>query len=154
MSLLQGFNADDVPKSDAIPDGTQATCAVVKADDTPTKDGGGAYLKLEIQVLEGPYTGRKVWPMFNLMHQNQEAVRIAKQQLAQLCLAIGCPRPTGNSDLLNKPFRATFGKPQDYNGEQQSRIKKFDPLGGSAGVTAVFSQPPSQAPTNKPAWAK
>jgi len=153
MSLLNGFNADEIPKGEAIPDGTQAVCLVIAAEDVPTKDGNGAYLKLEVEVVEGPHKGRKTWPMFNLQNSNPEAVRIARTQLAGLCLAIGCPRPQSNSELMNKPFRATFGKPSDFNGEQQSRIKKYDPVGGSAGVTSGLSQPAGQ-PAQKPAWAK
>lgn len=150
MSLLNNFDANDVPKGQAIPADTQAVCIAVAATDHETKDSGGAYLKLEIEVVEGPHKGRKVWPMFNLQNSNSEAVRIAKVQLAQLCLAIGCPRPQSNSELLNKPFRATFGKPQDFNGEEQSRIKKYDPVGGSANVTQGLGQQSTQ----KPAWAK
>jgi hypothetical protein len=152
MSLLNDFDANSVPKSEAIPDGTQAVCLVVAATDHETKDASGAYLKLEVEVVDGPYKGRKVWPMFNLRNSNDEAVRIAKQQLAQLCLAIGCPKPQGNSDLMNKPFRATFGKPSDFNGEQQSRVKKYDPVGGSSAVTAGLGQPAGAS--QKPAWAK
>lgn len=153
MSLLNNFNADDVPKGNAIPDGTDAVCIATAAEDVTTKSGDGAYLKLEVEVVEGPFKGRKVWPMFNLQNSNPEAVRIAKVQLAQLCLAIGCPRPNSNSELLNKPFRVTFGKPSDFNGEEQSRVKKYGPVGGSAGVTSGLT-PQGQAQTNKPAWAK
>ena len=153
MSLLNNFNADDVPKSSAIPDGTEAVCLATAAEDCQTKDGSGAYLKLEIEVVEGPFKGRKVWPMFNILNSNPEAVRIAKVQLAQLCLAIGCPRPNSNSELLNKPFRATFGKPTDFNGEEQSRVKKYGPVGGSAGVTSGLN-PQGQPTTSKPVWAK
>ena len=153
MSLLNNFNADDVPKGNAIPDGTEAVCLATNATDHETKDSGGAYLKLEVEVVEGPFKGRKVWPMFNLRNSNPEAVRIAKVQLAQLCLAIGCPRPNSNSELLNKPFRVTFGKPGEFNGEEQSRVKKYGPVGGSAGVTSGLT-PQGTATTNKPAWAK
>lgn len=153
MSLLNNFNADDVPKGSAIPDGTEAVCLATAATDHETKNGEGAYLKLEIEVVEGPFKGRKVWPMFLLQHANPETVRIAKVGLAQLCLSIGCPRPNSNSELLNKPFRATFGKPSDFNGEEQSRVKKYGPVGGSAGVTSGLS-PQGAAATNKPAWAK
>lgn len=153
MSMLNGFDANSVPKSSAIPDGTQATCLVVAASDHKTQDGTGAYMKLEIEVVEGPFKGRKVWPMFNLQNSNPEAVRIAQQQLSQLCLAIGCPTPNDSSELLNKPFRATFGKPSEFNGEEQSRIKKYSPLGGAAGVTSGLT-PQGTAQTNKPAWAR
>lgn len=155
MSLINGFDADQIKGDEAIPDGTQATCVAIEAEDVATKDGNGAYIKFTIEVVEGQYKGQRVWPMFNVKNQNEKAVQIAMQQLKQFCLAVGCPRPSGNNDLLNKPFRATFGKPSDFNGQQQSRIKKFDPVGGTAGVTAAFAQPAAnQAPANKPAWAK
>ena len=153
MSLLDGFNADDIPLGTAIPKGTQATCLVIEADDVESKASPGNWMiKATIEIVEGPYKGTRIWPNFNLKNSNETAERIGKAQLAQLCVAIGVPRPKSNSELLNKPFRATFGEPQEFNGEMQSQIKKYDPVGGSAGVVAGLG--PQAGTTTKPPWAK
>jgi len=153
MSLLDGFNANEVPKSNAIPEKTQATCAVTKMDDKEsTQKPGNWYADTQIQVLDGPYKGMVVFEKFNLKNDNETAVRMARAKLAKLCLAVGVPQPRSYSELMNKPFRATFGKPTDFNGEDQSNIKAFDPVGGSAGVTQNLGQ--GGAPAAKPAWAR
>lgn len=153
MSLLNGFNANDVPRGTAIPKGTQATCLVIEAEDVESKTNPGNWMiKATIEVVEGPYKGTRLWPNFNLKNSNETAERIGRSQLASLCLAVGVPQPKSNNDLLNKPFRATFGEPQEFNGEMQPIIKKFDPVGGSAGVTSGLG--PQSQPSQKPAWAR
>lgn len=154
--LISGFDADQVVGGTAIPEGTQATCLAIEAEDLESKSNPGNWMiKLTVEVVDGPFKGTRIWPNFNLRNSNETAQRIGQQQLKNLCLAIGVPRPQSNSELLNKPFRATFGKPQEFNGEQQSQIKKYDPVGGSAGVVQNLGpnqQAASSTPT--PSWAK
>lgn len=151
-SLIGGFDAESTPVGNAIPEKTQAVCLVTEMEDKESSNSPGNWMiSATIEVVEGEYKGMKIFTNFNVKNSNPTAERLGKSQLAQLCLAVGCPRPTSNSDLLNKPFRATFGKPQEFNGEMQSRIQKYDAVGGSAGVTQNLG--PQQTQTNKPAWA-
>lgn len=152
MSLLDGFNANDVPKGSAIPEKTQATCLIVKMEDKDsTSTPGNVYIDTHIQVVDGPYKGMMVFEKFNMVNPKENVVRFARAKLAQLSLSIGLVTPRSYSEFMNKPFRATFGKPNEFNGEEQSTIKKFDPVGGSAGVTQNLGG--GSAPSNKPAWA-
>lgn len=152
MSLIGGFDADVVPKGSAIPEKVQAICLVTELEDRESTNAPGNWMiNATLEVVEGEYKGMKVFTNFNIKNSNPTAERIGKSQLAQLCLAIGCPRPQSNNELLNKPFRATFGKPQEFNGEMQSRIQKFDPVGGSQAVTQNLGP---QQTSGKPAWAK
>jgi hypothetical protein len=158
MSLISGFNASTTPTSSAIPEKTQAVCLVTELEDAESKNSPGNWmLAATIEIVEGEYKGMKVFTNYNLQNSNPTAERIGRAQLAGLCTAIGVIEPKSNSELLNKPFRATFGKPQEFNGELQSRIQKYDPVGGSAGVTQNLGGGASsqqQPGTNKPAWAK
>lgn len=156
-SLISNFNAEDTPIGNAIPEKTQAICLITELEDREsTSNPGNWMLAATIEVVEGEFKGMKVFTNFNIKNSNPTAERIGKSQLAQLCLAVGCPRPNSNNDLLNKPFRATFGKPQDFNGEQQSRIQKFDAVGGSDGVTKNLGPGAGAGgagAAKKPAWA-
>ena len=153
MSLINGFDANKIPKGDAIPEGTQAVCLVTECVDKESKNTPGNWMvSATIEVVEGEFKGTRVYTNFNIKSSSVVAERICKSQLASLCLAVGCPRPNSNSELLNKPFRATFAAPQEFNGEQQSRIQKYDPVGGSAGVVGGLGQQFGAAV--KPAWAK
>lgn len=151
--LLKDFNAGDVPRGDAgIPEKTQANCVVSKMTEEKTKDGTGIYFKAEIDVVEGPYKGKKIWQNYNVVNSNADAVQIGKAQFASLCLAMGVPSPRHLSELCNRPFRITFGKPKhnDFTGNEDSTIRKYDPVGGSDGVASGVI--PQQG--EKPSWAK
>ena len=45
------------------------------------------YLELMLEVISGPYQGRKLWDRLNLWHQSQQPREIAQRQLAQICHA-------------------------------------------------------------------
>ena len=55
---------------------------IVNSDLRLTKDGMGQYLFLEIDVLEGPYQGRKLFDRLNLVNANTQAVEIAQRSLS------------------------------------------------------------------------
>ena len=59
---------------------------IVNSDLRLTKDGMGQYLFLEIDVLEGPYQGRKLFDRLNLVNANPQAVEIAQRTLSAICL--------------------------------------------------------------------
>lgn len=158
-SLISNFDAESVPQGTAIPEKTQIVCLVTEMEDKEsTSTPGNWMIAATIEVVDNAseFKGSKIFTNFNVRNSNPTAERIGKSQLAQLCLAVGCPQPKSNNDLLNKPFRATFGKPQDFNGELQSRIQKFDPVGGSAGVTSNLGggNGAGGGGAAKPSWAK
>ena len=55
----------------------------------PTKDGGGQYLWLELDVLEGPLAGRKLFDRLNLVNASAQTVEIAQRTLSAICHATG-----------------------------------------------------------------
>ncbi len=84
MASLNGIDMNGVeaetPRGALPPGDYQAV--ITDSELKPTKNGGGQYLELVLQVQEGPYKGRKVWDRLNLFNSNQTAVVIAKQRLA------------------------------------------------------------------------
>lgn len=62
---------------------------VVESEMKPTKAGTGRYLQLTLEVVDGEFTGRKVWDRLNLENPNQTAVDIAQRTLSQICRACG-----------------------------------------------------------------
>lgn len=154
MSLISNFKPNEVVDGAAIPENTQLTCLVVEAEDKESKDKpGNMMIAATIEVVEdGEWKGNRVWTNFNMINENATAQRIGQSQMKQLCLAIGVTEATDNSELYNKPFRATFGKPREFNGQMQSNIKKYDPVGGTAGVVGGLAN--KAAADSKPAWSR
>jgi hypothetical protein len=62
---------------------------IVDSDMRPTKDGNGQYLWLEMHIMAGLETGRRVYDRLNLINNNETTVKIAQQTLSQICHAIG-----------------------------------------------------------------
>lgn len=85
------FNLDEVAPADGfdvIPAGKYIG-QIMKAELRATKAGTGQYVWLEQDILEGQYTGRKLWTTLNIINPSQGAVDIALRQLRALCDSIG-----------------------------------------------------------------
>ena len=63
--------------------------AILHTEMCDNRQGTGQYLKVEFEVTSGPYAGRKLWDNLSIIHENNRAQNIARQQFRQLCLACG-----------------------------------------------------------------
>jgi hypothetical protein len=144
------FNANDVePTSDfePIPAG-KYLAMITESEMKPTKTGGGHYLQLTFQILDGPYKNRFVWARLNLDNANATAVKIAHGELSALCRAIGVMVPKDSLELHNLPLSITVKcKTRKDTGEVQNEIKGFAKKETATGA-------PAQATTNSPPWRR
>lgn len=104
------FNAASVepmaPRSyEPLPNGAYEMM-IVKTDVKPTKAGNGNYIELEMHVVSGEFSGRRLWERLNVDNPNKQAEEIANAALAALCLAIGKSDIKDTDDLLDVPFIA------------------------------------------------
>jgi hypothetical protein len=53
-----------------------------------TAAGTGRFLQLTFDIIEGDFTGRKVWNIYNVANPNETAVRIGKAELKALVEAL------------------------------------------------------------------
>ena len=124
---------------------------IVNSEMRPTKDGMGAYLYLEIDILEGQYQGRKLFDRLNLSNPNTTAVDIAQRTLSSICRAVGRLQVNNSEQLHLLPFIADVRvrPPKGEFGESNS-IRYLPRTQGQGGV-----QPPSvrSASTAAPATA-
>lgn len=142
MADLGGFDASKVePNSfDCIPAG-EYEVAIVASEMKPTKDGGGKYLNLELQVLSGQYQNRKLFDRLNLENKNVQAVQIAKGTLSAICRAVSCLTPRDSSELHLKPMLASVKISKSDEHGDQNEIKGYKPRHASAGNAAATSTP-------------
>ena len=123
-SLGQTFDASAVEPSnnyDVLPPGKYLT-QVIASEMRATKDGLGQYLYLELDVLEGQYTGRKLFDRLNLVNANPDAVEIAKKTLSSLCRAVNKLQVSHSEQLHLIPFIADVRvrPPKGMYGESNS----------------------------------
>jgi hypothetical protein len=123
---------------------------IVNSEMRPTKDGLGAYLFLEIDVLEGQYQGRKLFDRLNLSNPNTTAVEIAQRTLSSICRAVGRLQVNNSEQLHLLPFiaevrvrppKGEFGEsnsirylPRAQGGAQPAPMRPAAPMATAAPV--------------------
>jgi hypothetical protein len=113
---------------------------IVRSDTKPTKRGDGHYLELEMHVLSGDHCGRRHWERLNLDSPSLQAVKIAQEHLARLCVALGMDEVGDSDELHDKPFYAELGI--DKKDDQRNVIWGYAPVNDAP----LLAQPPAPAP--------
>ncbi len=151
---LTAINLSDVQLTsfEPIPAG-KYTAIITDAIETPTKAGTGSYLKLTVQIIEGPYSGRLVWENLNLNNPNPKSVQIAQQTLKEICTAINTPNPVTEMDLLNKPLGVELKINRDPNYGDSNSVKRFFSVAEAPTTPAYAPQKPAAPPVNTAAPA-
>jgi len=128
-------------------------CIITNSEMKPTKNGAGEYLQLELEVVEGPHKGRKLWDRLTLKHPNELTVRIARGTLAQIRQATGVMSPRDSVELHNLPLVASVGlKRREDTGEMTNVVKGYAKRGASGASNA----PQAASATNGsvPPWKR
>lgn len=150
------FNAQQIsPESQftPVPNGDYPVI-ITESEFKDTKSGGGQYLQLVLEIIEGPYKGRKIWDRLNLKNSNVTAVEIAQRALSQICHAVGHLNLTDTVDLHNKPMIAKLVVRQAPGYDDTNEVKEYKAYGGTAQpAPAPIAAAPAHAPSNKPSWA-
>ena len=158
---LEGFDASTVETSgdfDALPAGWYQV-VINATEERETKSGNGSYLLLEMDVIDGPREGRKVFDRLNLNNPNQAAVDIANRQLAAICQAVGVLRPKDSEELHDKPLEVKVVQ-KEYQGEMRNEVKAYRAVKGATSApqqSRPSSQPQHQtvmASQSRAPWAR
>jgi len=147
------FDATTVQPSsyEPLPNGDYNVIAI-DSEWQQTKSGNGRFVKMVFQVIDGQYSGRQLFFRFNLENQNQDAARIAREQLSAMCHAVNVLKPNDTCELHNLPLvvHVTIRK-NEQTGEFTNEIKGFKPKGSAVAAAAA---PASSATDNVPPWKK
>ncbi len=159
MSDLRGFDASTVEPNDSfdpVPNGDYL-CIISSSEMKPTKAGDGAYLELELEVIEGPFKGRKLWDRLNLNNANETAVKIAKGTLSAICRAIGVLQPTDSCELHDIPLMVkVVCKKRSDTDEMTNEVKGYKKR-DAVTTTHVASSPApatAAAASSAPPWKR
>lgn len=121
---------------------------IVKSDTKGTKSGNGSYLELEMHVISGEHTGRRHWERLNLDNPSLKTVKIAQEQLARLCVALGVDEVDDSEELHDRPFVAEFAI--DKKDNTRNVIYGYRAISG-APVSPAKLAPPKAPPPAAPA---
>src|SRR5512134_3621341 len=101
---------------------------VVQSEMRTTKDGTGRLLWLELDVLDGPYAGRKLFDRLNLVNANPTTVEIAQRTLSAICHAVGKMQVDDSEQLHLIPLIADVKVQPTKNGYDASNTLRYMPL--------------------------
>lgn len=140
-----------------LPEGDyQAVC--VKAEMKDTSARTGKYLALTHIITVGTYRDTEFVDRFNIVNPNEKAVKIAYEQYAKFCKAIGYNElQEDESKLRNRPFvmklKTEKGTPwKDKDGVDREGKDKSVIAGYSAAPSGAIAQTAAAAQTNKMPW--
>lgn len=139
--LGQHFDANAVDPNGSfpvVPPG-KYIAHIVSSDMRATKDGTGQYLYLEMEIVDGPEAGRKLFERLNLINGNETTVRIAQQTLSQICHAVGVMSVSDSEQLHARRMLCDVRvEPGKGAYRDSNRVVSYSAPDGSA--------PPSRAP--------
>ena len=140
------FDASTVDPSttyEILPPG-QYVVQIVQSEMRPTKSGTGQQLVLELDVLEGAQSGRKLFDRLNLVNPNTQAVEIAQRTLSAICHATGRMQVQDSEELHLVPMLADVTVQPPKNGYGESNRIRYRPLERAAQPAPQPAQPKAQ----------
>lgn len=128
---------------------------IITSEMVATKAGDGQMLKLELEIMEGDQSGRKLFDRLNLDNPNAQAVEIAQRALSSICHSVGVLSVQDSEELHFKPMIAvvTVSPPRGEYGPGNN-IKLYKPVGESAPVAKSGFTASKPAASGGAPWKK
>jgi hypothetical protein len=149
------FDANEVePSSGFSPIPAGKYVAVITEDEMKdTRNGKGRYLQFTFEIVEGEYSGRKLWARLNLENENMEAVKIARADLSAICRAVNVLKLSDTVDLHNLPLVISVKLKKDKETDElRNEIKGYESKQAYTSNTRVAA-PAAGAPATAP-WMR
>jgi len=146
-ATFDATGVDPMKPLEVLPPG-KYPAQIVASDMRLTRDGMGQYLNLEIDVLDGPYKGRKLFDRLNLVNNNSQTVEMAQRTLSAICHATARLQVQDSEELHLIPFMAVVQVQPPKNGYGESNKIRYQPLerAAPAAQPAPVARPATAAP--------
>lgn len=160
-NLGETFEVSSLPQGntgsfDPLPPGWYSA-TMSAAEIKNTKTGTGQYIALRYDITGPTHQGRVVFGNLNIRNASPKAEEIGRQQLGDICRAIGLARVGDTDQLIGNSLmiKLDIEKSEQYGDKNQ--VKGFKPIAGGAPSVPVRSnvQNVAAAPAKAaPPWAK
>ena len=115
------------------------------------KSGQGRYLRVGMEICDGPCEGYTIWQYFNVHSANKEAQRIGREQLAELMLATGLPRGADSKQLKGHTVRMRCELEDSPQHGKSLKGTNWRPVSGN-GVDPIQGKQQDGAPPAPSDW--
>lgn len=135
-----------------IPAGTYL-CTITDSEVKITQRGGTMAV-FHLQVVDGEFSGRKLFARINVSNPSPEAERIGQAQLSALCHAAGVLQLQDTAQVHGKVVRVRVKIRKDTTGQygDSNECAGFEAVGGATPATAAPA--PAAAAPAKPPWKR
>jgi hypothetical protein len=119
---LDGSDVDESSSFDCLPP-CEPICLIEAASIKDTKNGFGKFLEIQMQIIQPPFKGRKLWDRFMLVNNNPQvdqqkrdkSIAINKKRLDDLRKACDIANLMDECELLNKVVSPKVAVKKDQN---------------------------------------
>ena len=158
-NLGETFEVSALPQGntgsfDPLPPGWYSA-TMSAAEIKSTKTGTGQYIALRYDITGPTHQGRVVFGNLNIRNQSPKAEEIGRQQLGDICRAIGLARVGDTDQLIGNSLmiKLDIEKSEQYGDKNQ--VRGFKPIAGGAPPRAAVAAAPAAASAKAaPPWAK
>lgn len=151
-SAFDATQHEEMSDFSPIPKGVYVS-QIMSSELKRTAAGNGQYIKLEFEVMQGEYRGRKIWTNLNIVNPNPQAVQIAQKELTSICKAVGKHVIKDTQELHGIPFNLTVSiKPAKGDYAEGNKTSGYAPLKGATSSAQPASSG-SATDSSKPPWA-
>ena len=141
---------------DVLPAG-KYRAQIVESEMRVTRNGMGQFLWLMLDIIEGPYQGRKLFDQLNLVNSNPQTVEIAQRTLSAICHATGKLQVNDSVDLHLVPMTIQVGVKPPKDGYSEKNTIRYlvpekapaAPVYKAAPTASQTSVAPAAAPWNR-----
>lgn len=147
-ALGQTYQTADLPQGNGgdfspIPEGLYSA-SITQADLAPTKQGGGQYIKLRLDITGPTHQGRVIFSNINIRNANPKAEEIGLQQLGDIARAIGLASISDTDQLIGADLQIKVAiRPANDEYPAQNEVKSYKAASGAGGTFAsTFKSPP------------
>ena len=131
---------EERPSRQPVPNGNYVAL-ITDSEIKTTKRGDGRYLQLVWEITKGEHKGRMIWDRLNVENPNPTAVKIAQQDLAAICTAMGKGGIDDSDELHYKEITIAVQVSPASNGHDASNeIKGYSAPAGAAPVAPVAQE--------------
>lgn len=123
-------------------------CTIERSEMKTTQKGDGEYLSLMLAVIDGQYSGRKIFDNLNLVNKTALAVEIAQKTLSAICHAVGVLQLVDTAELHDRPLLVTV-KIKDGRNQVTAYAAASDYT-----APTVSAPPAANAPAALKPWQK
>ena len=156
-NLGETFDVSNLPQGnggnfDPLPPGWYSA-TMAGAELKATKSGTGQYISVRYDIIGPTHQGRVVFGNLNIRNQSPKAEEIGRQQLGDICRAIGLAKVSDTDQLIGHSLMIKLSVEKSDQYGDKNEVKGFKAIADGAPSKVAAAAAPAAAKAAPP-WVK